>query len=323
MLAWAAIALAIELVGRERVFFLVFAENRPVLDLLGAIPPENVVAVETGSLTAAVRSSLRAVRRCRQARIDTAVDLEFFARSSAVYAYLSGARRRVGLHSFAGEGPWRGDLMTHRVGYDPCAHTGALYRSLVETAALPAGDFPARPAGPPPAPVAPPPFTPGPQELAEVRALLREAAGEGERPLLLVNANCSDLLPLRRWPGERYVELARRLADRYPEALVVFTGAPDEREAVGELVRATGSPRCVSLAGRTTLRQLLSLYSLAEVLVTNDSGPAQFAALTPVDAVVLFGPETPARFAPASPRVRVLFAGLPCSPCVSALNDRV
>ena len=76
------------------------------------------------------------------------------------------------------------------------------------------------------------------------------------------------------------------------------------------------------MAGRTTLRELFVLYCLSEVLVTNDSGPAHFASLTPIDVVVLFGPETPRLFAARSPRTHPLWAGLACSPCINAYNDR-
>src|SRR5262249_1778033 len=72
----------------------------------------------------------------------------------------------------------------------------------------------------------------------------------------------------------------------------------------------------------TTLRELLVLYTLADVLVTNDSGPAHFATLTPLDVVTLFGPEHPALFAARSLRNRVLWAGVPCSPCVTPYNNR-
>ena len=88
-------------------------------------------------------------------------------------------------------------------------------------------------------------------------------------------------------------------------------------------VRRIGSHRCVSFAGKTTLRQLIVLYTLADVLVTNDSGPAHFATLTPVHVVTLFGPETPKLFAARTPRNTVLWAGIACSPCVSAYNNRL
>ena len=76
------------------------------------------------------------------------------------------------------------------------------------------------------------------------------------------------------------------------------------------------------MAGRTTLRELLTLYHLADVLVTNDSGPAHFASLTQIDVVTLFGPETPAAFGVRSPRSHILWSGLACSPCVNAYNNR-
>src|SRR5262249_13569114 len=134
--------------------------------------------------------------------------------------------------------------------------------------------------------------------------------------------NASDLMPLRRWPGDRYVELAHQLLARYPESVVAFTGSPSEAPAIEGLVQAVDSERCINMGGKTSLRQLLVLYSMAEVLVTNDSGPAHFASLTPVDVVVLFGPETPRLFAAASPRTHPLWAGIACSPCINAFNNR-
>ena len=71
------------------------------------------------------------------------------------------------------------------------------------------------------------------------------------------------------------------------------------------------------------MRQLIVAYSMAEVLVTNDSGPAHFATVTLIDVVTLFGPETPELFAARSPRNHVVWRRPACSPCVSALNNRV
>src|SRR6266540_995962 len=58
------------------------------------------------------------------------------------------------------------------------------------------------------------------------------------------------------------------------------------------------------------------------ILVTNDSGPAHFASMTPIRVVTLFGPETPALFAARSPNATALWAGIACSPCVNAYNNR-
>jgi len=77
------------------------------------------------------------------------------------------------------------------------------------------------------------------------------------------------------------------------------------------------------VAGHTTLTELFALYSLSEVMVTNDSGPAHYATLTDIDVVTLFGPESPDIFGARSDRSHLLWAGLACSPCVNAFNQRV
>jgi ADP-heptose:LPS heptosyltransferase len=127
---------------------------------------------------------------------------------------------------------------------------------------------------------------------------------------------------LRRWDERNYVALARRLLSEFSGIHVGFTGAPDELREIERLVHEVASPRCFCIAGRTTLRELLVSYGLAEVLVTNDSGPAHFAALTSIDVVSLFGPETPLLFGAPGARSHPLWAGLACSPCVNAFNNR-
>jgi ADP-heptose:LPS heptosyltransferase len=67
---------------------------------------------------------------------------------------------------------------------------------------------------------------------------------------------------------------------------------------------------------------VLVLYTRSEILVTNDSGPAHFASMTPIRVVTLFGPETPALFSARSPNSTTLWAGIACSPCVNAYNNR-
>jgi ADP-heptose:LPS heptosyltransferase len=78
----------------------------------------------------------------------------------------------------------------------------------------------------------------------------------------------------------------------------------------------------LSVAGRTTLREVMVLYTLADVLVTNDSGPGHFSAMTSIDSVILFGPASPRQFGPLGPRSHPLTAELACSPCANVYNHR-
>ncbi len=132
VLASSAIRRAVELVGRSNVYFLVFEENRFILDAMGLIPSENIIVIGTGGLIQATVDALQAIWGIRKLGIDTAIDLEFFARSSAALIFLTWARYRVGFHAFGEEGPYRGDLFTHRLRFNPYLHTAQTFCMLVE-----------------------------------------------------------------------------------------------------------------------------------------------------------------------------------------------
>jgi len=321
VLANEAIRRAVERVGKENVYFLLFEENRFILDLLGLVPVENVLTIRTKSPWTMITSCFARLGEIRRLKVDACIDMEFFARSTAGLAFLTGARNRVGFHAYFGEGPSRGDLLTHRVLYNPHIHASSTFTSLVMALDVPPEKFPTFGVSPP-ASVAPPAFTPAAEERARVEALLAKNAVAPGTPLILLNANASDLIPLRKWDQKNYLALAGRLLTEFPDLHIAFTGAPEEAKKVDGLVSEVGSDRCFGLAGKTSLRDLLIVYGYSEILVTNDSGPAHFASLTPIDVVVLFGPETPLLFGAPSPRSHALWAGIACSPCVNALNNR-
>src|SRR6184192_4453743 len=66
VLAFPAIRRAIEMVGRENVYFVVFEDNRFILDVMEIIPEGNVITIATQSLFGLAAGALRAVRRARQ-----------------------------------------------------------------------------------------------------------------------------------------------------------------------------------------------------------------------------------------------------------------
>lgn len=323
VLASTAIRRAVELVGRENVYFWVFKKNRGILDVMDLIPPENILAVRDDGLFTFAADVWRSLLKIWRAKIDATVDMEFFARAPAALAFLASPHgRRVGLHRFDGEGPYRGDLMTHRVQCNPHLHTAMGYLVLVEAltrpATSPSGKFTL-----PDADFTPLPFHASALEEEEVFQILKAlVGGEVRRPIVLLNPNASDMLPLRRWPTERFVELGKRVLDADANATLVITGAPDEADAARAIAAAISPGRAISVAGSTTLRQLIVLYTMSDALVTNDSGPGHFASLTSLPTLVLFGPETIKLFGPIGTHIRTLSAELACSPCVNALNHR-
>lgn len=310
--------------AKENTWFMAFEESRGIVEIMEFVPPENLLLVSTKSLPKFVASLLRALWRVRRAGVDTALDLEFFARNTALIAWLSGARRRVGVHAWFGEGAWRGQLMTHRVKFNPHLHISGMFRALGEAVFLDAADFPRIETSTPGTERIGDRFVAGPEDSVEIDNLLSDCGWCEDERIVLLNTNISDreLIPLRRWDEECYAEVARKILEEFPDVRVLLTGAPKEIDSVAALEKNIGSPRCRSVAGRTSFRGLLTLYTRAALMVTNDSGPAHFAALTEMPVVVLFGPETPQLWKPLGREVRVVYRGLPCSPCFSVYNGR-
>ena len=325
VLANSAIVRAIDMVGRNNVFFCVFAENREILDIMNLLPPENIFPIRHKRFTEFLWDIFKLLIRVRRIGIDATVDMEFFARASAILAFMTGAKRRVGLHRFTGEGPYRGDLMTHRVHYNPYLHTAKAYRMLVEALAADPDDLPLLKTDVTKTEEEAPVFTATDEEMAKVGKMLDDRFGplpQGPGPLILLNPNASDMLPLRKWATENFITLGKRILAEHDDVLIAVTGAPSEAESAREVCRLIGSPRAICLAGETTLRELLVLYNMAQILVTNDSGPGHFASMTEIVNIVMYGPETPRLFGPIGGRGRVVYAKLACSPCVNVFNHR-
>ena len=319
-----AIERAIGMVGRENVYFCVFESNREILDVMDCIPRENILSLSDEGPWPMLRGVLWLMRRTRQLGIDTAIDLELFARASAIVAYLTGAKRRVGLHRFSMEGLYRGDLMTHRVQHNPYLHIGVLADVLVQASRRDPNELPLAKIVPEPViPLSLPPPVIAEATREQIKELLRQQGIDPHAVRLIVfNPKIDDIMPIRKWPRDRFISLARQLLEKAPDLAIVIIGLASEHDAAETMRREIGADRVANLAGAIRLDGLLALFDMAEVLVTSDSGPAHFATLTDIHTVVLFGPETPLVYGPPGLKGHVLHKGLACSPCLNALNHR-
>ena len=98
--------------------------------------------------------------------------------------------------------------------------------------------------------------------------------------------------PNKRWPIERFAELAGKIGERFGLSIVA-TGSQGERE----YIEAIGK-RVINLAGKTSVRELIPLMKRASLVVSNDTGPGHIAAALGVPIVMIFGPTNPARVCP-------------------------
>ena len=310
------------------LFFLIFKSNRASLTLLNTVKPENIFTIDSSSLGGLIKDTLRFLIIARRHRIDTAIDLELFSRFTALLTGLCGARRRVGYHIFHGEGLWRGFMLTRKVHYNPHIHITKNFLSLIHAAFAKEIEVPFSKIHISDSEVRLEQAIINPQALNKVRERIEKLAAEkkiaftfGKERVILVNPNASDLLPQRRWAQQRFSELIQGIHEQYPHDLILITGSPTEFVYV-EKVRAVANVKnAINFAGQVSFAELPPLYTLSDVMITNDSGPGHFSAVTPLRTVVLFGPETPALYGSVGNSIAIT-ANLACSPCVSAANHR-
>ncbi|HTA79730.1 MAG TPA: glycosyltransferase family 9 protein [Terracidiphilus sp.] len=318
---------ALEKTKRElgaEIFFLIFERNVDCLRLLPTVPEGNIVTIRETSLFALALDTLRFLRWVRKAKIDTVVDMELFSRYSGLLTGLSGAKRRVGFHRFHAEGLYRGEMLTHRVNYNGHIHMAKNFICMVNALLAPKPEVPYSKTFVSDEEIRVPiqPVTEDEKEF--VRGLIRQVYPE-YRPdfhrVVLINPNSSELLPQRRWDRDRYCMLAAMIANEWDDVLVLITGSPAERAEALRMQEKVNHARFRSFAGMHKLIAINALYNIAEVLVSNDSGPAHFSAIAPIRSIVLFGPETPKLYGSLG-NTEAIWAELSCSPCVTAANQK-
>jgi ADP-heptose:LPS heptosyltransferase len=304
------------------IFFVIFRRNVASLEFLGTVPRTNVATIREDGLFRMTVDTLRFLMWIRRQRIDTVVDLELFSRFTALLTGLSGAANRVGFYRFYNEGLYRGELLTHRVAYNPHIHIAKNFIALVNALSAPLKEIPYSKTLITDSEVIVPQMPVSEAATADMKTRVAAVFPSYEptlHRLVLFNSHASERLPQRRWPHGHFAMLAQTVLARWEDVVILITGTrSEEAEKLKVLV---GRPRMVNFAGRCRLIELPALYSIAEVMVTNDSSPAHFASITKMPTIVLFGPETPALYASLG-NSEAISAGLACSPCISAANHR-
>ena len=146
----------------------------------------------------------------------------------------------------------------------------------------------------------------------QAQILLRQREISPDRPLALL---CPGSVNSRakRWPAERYAELSDRLSES--GMTVVLIGSSAEAEISNE-VRGRARHAPTVLTGQTTMSQVLGLISVADVLVTNDTGPAHIGSALGTPTLVIFGPTNPLTTYPMAANAEIIREPPDCAPCM-------
>ncbi len=131
---------------------------------------------------------------------------------------------------------------------------------------------------------------------------------DSRKPLALVHPGAS--VSEKRWPGEAFGQVAKGLL-RCGYAVAV-TGGSGEKDLTRRV--AGLAPGALDLGDRTDLSTLVALMARADVVVTNDTGPAHLAYALRTPSVTLFGPSTDVgRWGPLNREWHAVLFGNPIS----------
>lgn len=117
----------------------------------------------------------------------------------------------------------------------------------------------------------------------------------------------------KRWPAERFAALADRLTESRRKVLLI--GSKDEIDVTEEVVRRMQN-RPVVLTGKTSLDQITAVLDRADLIVTNDTGPAHIGAALGRPTIVIFGPTNPLTTRPFAPEAEIMRHPPDCAPCM-------
>jgi lipopolysaccharide heptosyltransferase II len=233
-------------------------------------------------------------------KFDWVIDFEQWSRLSALIAYWSGASRRIG---FRAAGQHRHYPFTDVLDHVPGQHEVITFLQIARLLGCPVKE------------------THLEIWLRQVdwdwaKTSLNEAGIDSNKPIVVFHPEAGRRgEPRRRWPHERFVQLADALAERY-HAQIILTGAPSEVELSQQIASQTRAP-CLVAAGKTKINQLAALFANADVVICSNCGPMHLAAATGTPVIALHGPTNPSQWKPWNTEHTVIKADLPCSPCLN------
>lgn len=155
------------------------------------------------------------------------------------------------------------------------------------------------------------------QESAASLAAPSESAARQRWVMLLPGARWMN----KRWPAESFAQTAALLRAQDPDLRFAVLGVAGDKP-LAELICRANPDHCVDLTGKTSLPEMIEWLRLADLVISNDTGPLHVAAALERPIIAIYGPSDPDYTGPHGQRDAVLqCADLPCVPCMSQTCD--
>lgn len=305
------------------IYCLCLRSTQEPWKLLDALPPENVYAIDDRSMLAFFASIISQTRALSKKDIDLIIDFELLTRVSAVIAYLIRAKFRAGFYRYTMEGLYRGTFYDIKCAFNQNMHISknllALTKSAVDLSAryynyngkIDTGEI-----------TVPTYFSDASLRAAvraKIQAIYKKYAGQS---LIVLAPTVGRMMAIRDYPKDKYVAVVKKLLQLYPNHLVLLIGTPEHASVTAYVKVAVADERCIDFCTQLpSLRDLIELFAMSDLLISNDSGNPHFAAMVSLPSLTLFGPETPFMYGPLGKAV-CLYEFFHTSPSITAYNHK-
>jgi ADP-heptose:LPS heptosyltransferase len=295
------------------ITILTLSANKEICELLP--PIDRAVYLKIDNPLVFLADFIRIIFEIRKSDFDVIIDLEFLTNFSALVTLIAilftKNKWAVGFNSPL---KWRNNIHDINVSFDHSRHITKIFAKVVHSLGVEAFE---------------------PSLEAERAVLLEKSQGFIQRLLksnnalkgceyfVCVNINAGELCLHRSWPKEYFAKVVNELIKR-SDLAVLLIGAEKDKPEVAEFKQVlTRSSRIVNLAGETSIRDLVGLFSAGNLLITNDGGPLHLAQIVGLPTISFFGPETPFLYGPLGKRHYVFYEDLYCSPCLNIFNSKM
>lgn len=253
--------------------------------------------MQKSSLFKRFTETLRTILTLRRRGFSSAV----IAHRSSVFSimmFAAGIKQRIGFTGAA--------LLTENVPFEETKHETARYLDLTERLTGPSGQSVME-------------LSASTQDTEFGEQFLRSNAVDPGTRLIGIfpggGDNPGTRMHIKRWPGQRYAALVKRLYQEERLIPIFIGGAPDTDVAAAIIESIEGDIPFVNAVNKSNLGQLTGLLAQCTLVLGGDSGPMHMAAALGIPTVTIFGPSDPRLVAPIGPKHRYIWKQAECSPC--------
>jgi len=153
-----------------------------------------------------------------------------------------------------------------------------------------------------------------PSDKEKLKADLPELADYNGPLVILVPGGAFG--PSKCWPTERFAQTADWLSDNYNARIVVSVSSAPQEKKIAQEIYDLSSHKLINLADNpVSIGELKALFSAADLVISNDTGPRHIAIALKRKLITLFGPNNPAWTDTGFEDEIKLVGDAPCAPC--------